>query len=288
MYGFLKPRGGLPGRCGEGDERARRSGGLGLLVEQHEDAGDGGRLARAGPAADNGESAQHARCGGEALEVGLVSVEQACQAVGQHTGVDVARGLVAGKEVGGDEALVPPVAVEVERGVDETERSLVCGVLADRDERARGEPVDPGLGVRPRQRLQVGGIVEVGDRGGRDRGEIDADRAEPGCAHGERGCEQRVLVVFSYELRETERDVNVGGGQDSRVVEGAQRAGRAADVARVVHVDVLEQAHVGSAPWSRRSLRASMSGAGGRHAKTPQGCPATRNVSGPVMPRKNR
>ena len=226
MHGFLKPRGGLPGRCGEGDERGRRAGGLGLLVEQHEDAGDGGRLARAGPAADDGEAAQHAGRGGEALEVGLVSVEQACQAVGEHGGVDVARGLVAGEEVGGDEALVPPVAVEVERRVDETERSLVSAVLADGDDRARGEAVDPGLGFRPRQRLQVDRRVEVGDCGGRDRGEIDADRAEPGCAHGERGREQRALVLLSCELRETECDVDVGGGQDSRVVEGAQRARR--------------------------------------------------------------
>ena len=99
---FLEPRGGLAGRRGEGDERARRSGGLGLLVEQRDDARDGRRLAGAGAAGDDGEAAQHARRGGEALEVGLVAVEQPCQAVGEHAGVDVARGLVAGEEVGGD------------------------------------------------------------------------------------------------------------------------------------------------------------------------------------------
>ena len=259
VHGFLEPRGGLPGRRGEGDERRRRSGRLGLLVEEDEDARDGGRLARAGAAADDGEAAQHAGRGGEALEVGLVSVEQPCQAVGEHGGVDVARGLVAGEEVGGDGALVAPVAVEVERRADEPERSVLPAVLAGGDQRARGEAVDPGLGFRPRQRLQVDRRLEVGGGGGADRGEVDADGSESGCAHGERGREQRVLVLLLAELREAEGDVDVGGGQHSCLVEGAQRAGGAPDVAgRRMRSTRLERAHVAAPPRSSRSLSASI------------------------------
>ena len=288
VHGFLQPRGGLPGRRGEGDERRRLAGRLGLLVEEDEDARDGGRLARAGAAADDGEAAQHAGRGGEALEVGLVSVEQPCQPVGEHGRVDVVRGLVAGEEVGGDEAFVAPVAVEVERRADEAERPVLPAVLADGDQRARGEAADPRLGLRPRQLLQVDRRVEVGGCGGGDRGEVDADRSESGCADGQRGREQRVLVLLLCELREAEGDVDVGGGQHSRLVEGAQDAGGAPYVAGVVEVDRVERAHVVPPPRSSRSLSASTSGAGGRQAKTPHGCPSTRGVPGPVIPRRNR
>ena len=107
-------------------------------------------------------------------------------------GVDVARGLVAGEEVGGDEALVPPVAVEVERRADEPERSLVCG-RPRRPRRAgsrrgrRSRPRVPATAApagRPASSRSVTAVA-------RDRGEVDADRSEPGCAHGERGREQR-------------------------------------------------------------------------------------------------
>ena len=106
-------------------------------------------------------------------------------------GVDVARGLVAGEEVGGDEALVPPVAVEVERRADEAERSVLPAVLADGDERARGEAVDPRLGLRPRQRLQVdrrrrrrrrGGARSWRGRRRRSRAGARARRARPRAA----------------------------------------------------------------------------------------------------------
>ena len=168
---------------------------LGLLVEEDEDAGDRGRLARAGAAADDREAAQHAGRGGESLEVGLVAVEQPCQPVGEEGLVDVVRGLAAGDEVVGDGALVAPVAVEVERRADESQRPVLTAALADGDERARGEGADPGLGLRPRQRLQVDRGLEVGGRGGCDRGEVDADRSEAGRADGQRGREQRAVVA---------------------------------------------------------------------------------------------
>ena len=90
----------------------------------------------------------------------------------------------------------------------------------------------------------------------RDRGEVDADGSEPGCADGQRGREQRVLVLLLRELREAEGDVDVGGGQHSRLVEGAQRAGGAPDVAGVVEVDACRA----------RSRRPSLPGRAGRSA----------------------
>ena len=79
--------------------------------------------------------------------------------------------------------------------------------------------------------VQVDRRLEVGGGGGADRGEVDADGSESGCAHGERGREQRVLVLLLSEPREPEGDVDVGGGQHSCLVERAQRPGGALDVA---------------------------------------------------------
>ena len=116
-----------------GRRAARRTGRARLLIEEDEDSRDRGRFARAGAAADDGKAAQHAGRGSEPLEVGLVSFEQPRQPIGEHGGVEVARGLVAGEEVSGDGALVPPVAVEVERRADEPERSILVAVLAGGD-----------------------------------------------------------------------------------------------------------------------------------------------------------
>jgi hypothetical protein len=175
--GFLQPRRCLSGRRGEGHERRLSAGGLGLLVEENEDSRDGGRLPRAGAAADHSETAQDGSCRTEALEVGLGSVEQPHQPVGENSGIDVGGGLVPGEEVGGDEPFVLPVPVEVERCADEAERPVVPAVLAGGDQRARGEAVDPRLRFRPGQRLQVDRHVEVGNCCSADRGEVDADRS---------------------------------------------------------------------------------------------------------------
>ena len=154
--------------------------GVGLLVEEGEDASDRGRLARAGAAADDRDAAQHARCGREALEVGLVALEEPCQPVGEEGLVDVVGRLAAGDEVVGDGPLVLPVAVEVERGADESQRPFLTAALADGNERAGGQGCDPVLGLRPRQRLQVDRGLEVARRGGCDRGQVDADRSSRG------------------------------------------------------------------------------------------------------------
>ena len=97
----------------------------------------------------------------------------------------VARGAsFAGEEVGGDEALVAPIAIEVERGVDEAERTMFAADLADRNERGGGEAGNPRRRLGPRQRLHVDGYVEVSGSGGADRGEVYADGSKSGCAHG--------------------------------------------------------------------------------------------------------
>ena len=147
---------------------------FGLLVEEGEDASDRGRLAGAGSAADDREAAQHAGRGGESLEIGLVALEEPCQPVGEEGLVDVVGGLTAGDEIVGDGPLVPPVAVEVERRSDESQRPVLTAALADGNEPAGRQGRHPGLGLRPRQRLQVDRGLEVGGRGRCDRGEVDA------------------------------------------------------------------------------------------------------------------
>ena len=147
-----------------------------------------------GSAGDDGEAAQHGGRGGQALAavVGLAG-EQAREAVGEHGFVDGRGRAVAERaQVGGDLALLAPVAVEVQRAADEAQRAggVGFGVLADGDERARREPRDPRLGLRPRQRRQVDRLVGVDRRGGADRGEVDEDVAEARAADGERGGER--------------------------------------------------------------------------------------------------
>ncbi len=72
VNGFLKPSGGLAGRCCERDKRRRRSRSRSLLAEQGDDAGDSGRLARARSTGDDRQPTQHRRGSGDALTaVGL-------------------------------------------------------------------------------------------------------------------------------------------------------------------------------------------------------------------------
>ena len=82
-------------------------------------------------------------------------------------------------------------------------------------------------------------------------------------ADGERGSEDHRLVLFSRQLGQPARDVEVGGREHARLVELAQRAGGAQDEARVAH------------PVSSTSLRAATSSPGGRQENTPPGAPRT-------------
>ena len=80
VHRLLQAGGRLAGRRGERDERGGGAGGRGLLGQQRDDPRDGGRLARAGPAGDDREAAQHGRRGGAALARVVGSRAQAARA----------------------------------------------------------------------------------------------------------------------------------------------------------------------------------------------------------------
>ena len=131
------------------------------------------------------------------------------------------------EQVGGDLALLAPVAVEVERAADQPQRPRVARLLADRDQRAGGEPLEPVAGVRPRQRAEVDGLVGVDGDGVADLLDVDEDVTEARPAHGERGGEEHRLVLFAGQLGQPAGDVQVGGREHARLVELAQGAGGA-------------------------------------------------------------
>ena len=110
--------------------------------------------------------------------------------------VDVCGRLGAERlEVGGDLALLAPVAVEVERGADEAQRPVRSTLFAYRDEVAGLQSFGPRRDRRPGQRRQVDGLLGVDRRGLADGGEVDVDVAEARPAHGERRRQRDLLVV---------------------------------------------------------------------------------------------
>ena len=116
--------------------------------------------------------------------------------------------------------------------------------------------------------------------------EIREHVPEPRRPHRERRRQHDRLVALPREPREPPRDVHVGGREHARLVERRQRARGAARDPRVEAVELADLVH--AAPRSSTSLSSSTSAAGGCQENTPQRCPSTTGVSGPVMPRTNR
>ena len=284
MHRLLQTGGGLARRRGERDERVV----VALLGQQRDDPRHGRGLPGSRPAGDDREAPAHGRLGGDALQV--VGVEEPGKPVGER---GLVHGLVAAEraQVGRDLALLPPVAVEIERGADQAQRPALGRVLADGDERARCQRGEPRLDRRPRKGGEIDGLVGL-DRGGlADRREIDEDVAEPRGAHGERRGEGDRRVGLAGDRGETRGDVDVGRREHADVIECPQEPGRvagAADVVRIVRPRVFGERVMPALLASRTSLRATTSGAGGRQANTPHGVPSTVGVSGPVIPRTNR
>ena len=103
--------------------------------------------------------------------------------------------------------------------------------------------------------------------------------AEPRGPDREGRRELRGRIVDAGQRAQADRDVDVRGREDARLVELAQevrRRARAADVERVGD-------ELGHAPASRTSLRSRTRSGEGRQAKTPEP-----GAAGPVIPRMKR
>jgi hypothetical protein len=287
MHGLLEPRGRLARRRGEGDQRGSRPGRGRLLVQQRRDPRDRGRLARAGPAGHDGEAPQHRRGRGQGLAVVAARGEEAAQSIGEDVGAHaLGRGTRERPQVGREPALLAPVAVEVQARAEQPEGPLGGPLLAEGDQRAAGQPRHPLARVRPGQGGDVDGLVEVDDRRLRDGRQVDVDVPQARSADGEGRGQRHPVVLTARQPGEPNADVDVGGAQDTGVVEDAQRGGDAQRQPRVEGVEG-ELAH-GRPPRSSTSLSALTSAPGGRHANTPHGIPSTRGTFAPVIPRRNR
>ena len=123
MHGLLEPRRGLAGWRGQRDQRQRPAGGEPLLLEQRDDPGHRRGLAGARSAGNDREPAQDRRGGGEtlpAVEPGREQTGQPSASTSADDGVHRCRSDRL--EVGGELALLAPVAVEVQRRADEAQR----------------------------------------------------------------------------------------------------------------------------------------------------------------------
>ncbi len=174
---------------------------------------------------------------------------------GPRAAGDHSQALAACTQVGGNLALLAPVAIEVQP------RAL----QAQRRQRARGHARDPLLGRRPRQGAEVDGLLGLDARGLRDRREVDEHMPQPRGAHREREREHHELVVLPAQGADALGDVHVGGREHADLVERLQQTARA-----------QRQHH--AAPRSSRSLNATTKPPGGRQAKTPP----------PGIPRRKR
>ena len=146
VHGLLQPRRRLARRRRQRDERRGLAARGGLLGEQRDDPRDGRRLAGARAAGDDREAAQRRGRGGEPLALVAVAGEQALEARREHAGVHARRlGLAERAQVGGDLALLAPVAIEVQAAARQPQRpARRVVVLAVGDERAAPQRRRPG------------------------------------------------------------------------------------------------------------------------------------------------
>ena len=289
-----QPSGGLAGRCRQRDPGWSP----GLVAEHGEHLGDSGRLAGARSAGEHGDPLVGADLGRPPLQVLLVRAqtlpgEQAVERRGQPLAVHGGRGCGAAvDELASDRLLLSPVPLQVEVPGHQPQRPPVGGVRAVGEGAAGPAALEPGDGVGPGQvgyrQALLGRLEDVTGHGG----QVDADRAEAQSPHGQGQGQGDGLVGLAGDPGHRGRRVDVGQIEHPGRVEGGQQAGRpggqrhlarAADVGRRAGVD---GGHRG--PRSSRSDSSVISAAGGRQLNTPCGTPATRGVSGPAMPRRNR
>jgi hypothetical protein len=262
--GLGEPRRGLAGGRRERDAQLRVE-----RQQQRQDLDDGGGLAGAGAAGDDGEAARDGDGGGEALPVRLrvvgVRGEELPEPIREQRLVQPRDGPHARRQGGGDVGLEAPILAEIEPRAVQHERRRVARLP------------DPGAGAKP------GEPVRERRRHGRVRGAVLARKERGAGVLGEVHADVALQVARAHQR----------GGQRHRAVLGD--TGTAGDEAREVPGQRRQparfhqqgQAHRGAPPWSAqrntRSSSAPIRAASGRVQKTPRAGP----VSG-RMPRRKR
>ena len=230
-------------------------------------------------------AANGCRCSGSSA-VGSSSRNNARQAGAQERQVDLGHlALGAGEQVCRHLSFVEPEAVQVQVRPGEPQR------VARPDQWALTQRVEPRLGIGPGQRVEVGRQVDVPARRLPDGSEVDTHVAQARRPGGEGDPEGGGITLDAGELGQTVRDVDVCAVEDPGPVEGAQAPGGPGGHGRVVaieaHVAGLHCRHERT-PWSKRSLSAVTSSAGGHQDQTPQGVSPKIVGSSALMPRTNR
>ena len=275
VHRLAQPRGGLAGRRGERDQRRRSRSACSsssatiratvvVLPVPGPPATTASRRRTAVAAASRWPSARR-RTAARARRV-------------EQRLVDAAPAPRERAQVGGDLALLAPVAVEVERAAVEPQRP------ARRARSPSDEPLAAATrpALRPRQRGQVDRLV--GCRRSRCRGSSRGRRStwpEPR-ARARRAPRPAATAssVSPRERGEPPRDVDVGGGEHAGVVELAQQAGRARAARRRRRSSHAARSSTSLSAAHQRGRRPP-----GEHAAA---APSTTGVSGPVIPRRNR
>ena len=134
------------------------------------------------------------------LQASHVVAEQARQPVRQQDFFGTNRlGAGAGDQVAGYEHLVSPVAVEVEPGPDEPERTVARPGIAERHRRARRDVLGPQLESGPGEPGEVGLILRFGGGGFPDRGQVGQHVAHSGGPHSQGGRQYHELIAVTAQ-----------------------------------------------------------------------------------------
>ena len=214
-----------------------------LLLEQREDTGNGGGLARPRTAGDDRDSPEHRDRSSQGLEVSRVCAsgagrEHPGQALGQQCLVDSVRRCGGQlEEIGRHLELVHPEPVQIQVRSREMQRTIVP------DERAGTHGGQPGIRVRPGQGIDVGVRIRLAARGEPDRSKVDAHVTQTRCPGGKADPEPHEVIGDAAQRGQSVRDVDIGGSQHTGLVEFAQQPLRAQGQCGVKTVQLLGRHH---------------------------------------------
>ena len=263
--------------------------GKGLLVEECENPGDSGRLARPGSAGHDGRVCRrHRGHRGEALQrIRVDPSNLPIPSLNTRGPQRPPRASARGEEVLGHLTLVAPVPVQVQRASLRGAEGGHSPTRALATSRSVHSPrIRPGKCRRGHRGLDIG----VGSP--TDRLQIHAGVAETRGAHRQRRGKQDDSSSSEPPSRtEAACDVDVGRDEHARLVERAQQAvGPARETApcRFGAEEVLRACLSLPPPRSKRSLSSSTSRRADATTRPRTASPPAVGNSGLLMPRTNR